>query len=107
MEGLMLKGKTAYATAVRDPDGNVQIESKRITSPEKRGWLSRFPIVRGVVNFVESLVLGFKVLMRSADVATDEEETPSKAEKWLEEKHKVSMSSVVELFSVVIAELLF
>ena len=103
MEGLMLKGKTAYATAVRDPDGKVQIESKRITSPEKRGWLSRFPIVRGVVNFVESLVLGFKVLMRSADVATDEEETPSKAEKWLEEKHKVSMSSVVEFFSVVIA----
>ena len=103
MEGLMLKGKTAYATAVRDPEGNVQIESKRIISPEKRGWLSRFPIVRGVVNFVESLVLGFKVLMRSADVATDEEETPSKAEKWLEEKHKVSMSSVVEFFSVVIA----
>ena len=103
MEGLMLKGKTAYATAVRDPDGNVQIESKRITPPEKRSKLSRCPIIRGVINFVESLTLGFKVLMRSADVAAEEEETPSKAEKWLEEKHKVSMSSVVEFFSVLLA----
>ena len=103
MEGLMLKGKTAYATAVRDPDGNVQIESKRITPPEKRSKLSRFPIIRGVINFVESLVLGFKVLMRSADVAAEEEETPSKVEKWLAEKHKVSITSVIEFFSVVLA----
>ncbi len=103
MEGLMLKGKTAYATAVRDPDGNVQIESKRITPPEKKSVFSRLPIVRGVVNFVESLVLGFKVLMRSADVAVEEDETPSKVEKWLEEKHKVSMSSVIEFFSVLLA----
>ena len=103
MEGLMLKGKTAYATAVRDPDGNLQIESKRITPPEKRSKLSRFPIIRGVINFVESLVLGFKVLMRSADVAAEEEETPSKVEKWLEEKHKVSMSSVLEVLSVTLS----
>lgn len=103
MEGLMLKGKTAYATAVRDPDGNMQIESKRITPPEKRSKLSRFPIIRGVINFVESLVLGFKVLMRSADVAAEEEETPSKVEKWLEEKHKVSMSSVLEVLSVTLS----
>jgi release factor-specific protein-(glutamine-N5) methyltransferase len=103
MEGLMLKGRTAYATAVRDPDGNVQIESKRITPPEKRSQLSRFPLIRGVVNFVESLTLGFKVLMRSADVAAEEEETTSKAEKWLEEKHKVSMNSVVDFFSIALA----
>lgn len=103
MEGLMLKGRTAYATAVRDPDGKVQIESKRITPPEKRSRFSRFPLIRGVVNFVESLTLGFKVLMRSADVAVEEEETASKAEKWLEEKHKVSMSSVVDFVSIALA----
>ena len=103
MEGLMLKGRTAYATAVRDPDGKVQIESKRITPPEKRSKFSRFPIIRGVVNFVESLTLGFKVLMRSADVAIEEEETASKAEKWLEEKHKVSMSSVLDFVSIALA----
>lgn len=103
MEGLMLKGKTAYATAVRDPEGNVQIESKRITPPEKRSKFSRLPIVRGVVNFAQSLALGFKVLMRSADVAVEEEEKPSKAEKWLAEKHKVTMSSVMDFVSVAIA----
>ena len=103
MEGLMLKGRTAYATAVRDPEGNVQIESKRITPPEKRSKFSRLPIVRGVVNFAQSLALGFKVLMRSADVAVEEEEKPSKAEKWLAEKHKVTMSSVMDFVSVAIA----
>ncbi len=105
MEGVMLKGKTAYATAVRDPDGNIQIESKRITPPEKQKRFFRFPIVRGVVNFVQALVLGNKVLMRSADVAIEEDEQPSKAEKWLEEK-KVDTNGVMNLFTTLIAVVL-
>ncbi|MBO5334862.1 MAG: peptide chain release factor N(5)-glutamine methyltransferase [Clostridia bacterium] len=105
MEGVMLKGKTAYATAVRDPDGNIQIESKRITPPEKQSRFLRFPIVRGVVNFIQALVLGNKVLMRSADVAIEEDEQPSKAEKWLEEK-KVDTNGVMNFFTTLIAILL-
>ena len=105
MEGVMLKGKTAYATAVRDPDGNIQIESKRITPPEKQCAFLRFPIVRGVVNFIQALVLGNKVLMRSADVALEEDDQPSKAEKWLEEK-KVDTNGVINFFTTLIAILL-
>ncbi len=105
MEGVMLKGKTAYATAVRDPDGNIQIESKRITPPEKQCAFLRFPIVRGVVNFIQALVLGNKVLMRSADVAIEEDDQPSKAEKWLEEK-KVDTNGVINFFTTLIAILL-
>ena len=106
MEGVMLKGKTAYATAVRDPEGNIQIESKRVTPPEKQSKFVRAPFVRGVVNFVQSLILGNKVLMRSADVAVEEDEQQSKAEKWLEEKHKVDSSGVMNSITTVISVLL-
>ena len=106
MEGVMLKGKTAYATAVRDPEGNIQIESKRVTPPEKQSKFVRAPFVRGVVNFVQSLILGNKVLMRSADVAVEEDEQQSKAEKWLEEKHKGDSSGVMNGITTVISVLL-
>ena len=80
MEGVMMRGRRAMATAVRDPDGNVQIEAVRIRPPEERSRFSRLPFVRGVVSFVESLVIGNRVLMRSAEVAEGDPEQPSKAE---------------------------
>ena len=94
MEGVMMRGRRAMATAVRDPDGNVQIEAVRIRPPEERSRFSRLPFVRGVVSFVESLVIGNRVLMRSAEVAEGDPEQPSKAEKWLAEKHKVNVNSI-------------
>ena len=87
MEGVMLRGKTAYATAVRDPQGKIQLETERVRPASQTPRFFRFPIVRGVVNFISSLTLGNKVLMRSADVAIEEEETPSKAEKWFSDKN--------------------
>ena len=69
MEGVMMRGKLAMATAVRDPEGTIQIESERLTSPEKKNKFLRLPFVRGVVNFISSLVDGNRILMRSADVA--------------------------------------
>ncbi len=111
MEGIMMRGKRAMATAVRDPEGKIQVESERLTPPEKRSKASRIPFVRGVINFVTSIVDGNRVLMRSADVAYPEEETQTKAEKWLEEKHKISLSGIFNgvavLLGVVLALLLF
>ena len=94
MEGVMMRGKCAMATAVRDGEGNVQVESERLTPPEKRSRFSRLPFVRGVVNFVNSLVVGNRVLMRSAEVAEGDDEQPSKAEKWLAEKHKINLNAL-------------
>ena len=91
MEGIMMRGKTAMATAVRDPDGEIQIESEYLPSNETQNKFFRLPLVRGVVNFIHSLVDGNKVLMRSADVAlSEEEEEETKAEKWLREEKKVN-----------------
>ncbi len=106
MEGVMMRGKASMATAVRDPEGVIQIESERLKPPEKRCKLARLPFVRGVVNFIASLIDGNRVLLRSADVAYPEDNEVSKAEKWLEEKHKISLSSVFNFLSTLIGIIL-
>ena len=68
MEGVMMRGKCSMATAVRDPQGDVQIESERLTPPEKQNKFLRLPFVRGVVNFLSSLTDGNRILLRSAEV---------------------------------------
>ena len=100
MEGIMMRGKRAMATAVRDPEGEIQIESERLTPPEKRSKFTRLPFVRGVFSFISSLVDGNRILMRSADVAMEETENPTKAEKWLEEKHHVDLSGLFNTIAV-------
>ena len=111
MEGVMMRGKCAMATAVRDGEGKVQVESERLTPPEKRSRFSRLPFVRGVVNFVNSLVVGNRVLMRSAEVAEGDDEQPSKAEKWLAEKHKINLNALLNgaatILGIVLAVLIF
>ena len=106
MEGIMMRGKLSMATAVRDPQGNIQIESERLTPPEKRNKFLKLPFVRGVVNFVTSLIDGNRVLMRSADVAFPDDEEPTKAEKILNEKHKIDLGGIISVGSTVLGVLL-
>ena len=73
IEGVMMRGKTAMATAVRDEAGNITVESSRLTPPEKQNKFLKLPLIRGVVNLVTSLIGGTKVLMRSATVFGDDE----------------------------------
>lgn len=101
LEGVMMRGKTGIATAVRDSDGTIRIEAERITPPEKQNKFLKLPIIRGVVNFFSSLVVGTKILMRSAEVyGGDDEEEPSKFEKWLAKTFKIDVMDVVLFFGV-------
>ena len=79
MEGIMMRGRRSMATALRDPQGDIQIESERLTPPEKRSKLLKLPFIRGIGNFWTSLVDGNRILMRSAEVLeedpTDETDT--------------------------------
>ncbi len=102
MEGVMMRGNSAMATAVRDPEGQIQIESERLTPLEQKNKAYRIPFIRGVLNFVHSLIDGNRILMRSADVAVGDEEQPSKAEQWLKEKHKISMGDIMNWIAVVL-----
>ncbi|MBE5750471.1 MAG: peptide chain release factor N(5)-glutamine methyltransferase [Clostridiales bacterium] len=100
LEGVMMRGKSSMATAVRDADGIIRIEKKRIKPQKERNLFFRLPLVRGVVSFISSLVGGSSVLMRSAEVYGEEE--PSKAEKWLAEKLKINVMGVVTTLSLIL-----
>ncbi|MBQ8406742.1 MAG: peptide chain release factor N(5)-glutamine methyltransferase [Clostridia bacterium] len=102
MEGVMMRGKRSMVTAVRDPEGKIQVESERLTPPEKQKKITKIPFLRGVVNFVQSLIVGNRVLMRSADVATVEDDQPTKVEKWLAEKHKVDVNGIFNFIAMFI-----
>ena len=105
LEGVMMRGKTAYATAVRDPEGNIQVESRRLNTSKHMRRVAKIPLVRGIVNLVSSLVSGSRILMRSAEVYGDEGE-PGKFEKWCEKKLHINLMSAVTVFATVLGVLL-
>ena len=84
IEGVMMRGSTSMATAVRDERGEIQIEAIRLKSPDKKFGFLKLPIIRGVVAFFTSLVGGTKCLMRSASVYGEEES--SEFDNWLSKK---------------------
>ncbi len=100
LEGVMMRGKSSMATAVRDEDGIIRLETQRITPQKNRNLFFRLPIIRGVVSFVSSLVTGTKVLMRSAEVYGESE--PTKFEKFLADKLKINIMSVVLTLSLLL-----
>lgn len=102
MEGVMMMGKTSYCTAVRDPDGNIQVEKKRIKRTKSGLRASKIPFVRGVVNLFGSLFRGIKALMRSSEVYGSSDEEPGRVEKWFAEKFKTDLMSVVSFIGVIV-----
>ncbi|MCD8372420.1 MAG: peptide chain release factor N(5)-glutamine methyltransferase [Clostridia bacterium] len=99
LEGVMMMGSTCMATAVRDPEGEIQVEARRINRSPKTAKACKIPFVRGIVNMFGSLVRGTGALMRSAEVYGDEEEAGN-LEKVLAEKFKINLMSVVSVVSV-------
>lgn len=73
MEGVMMRTPKAYATAVRNPEGEIITERKEFTSLGKKKKFYSWPIVRGVVSMVESMKIGMETLNFSADIAFPEE----------------------------------
>ena len=102
----MMQGKTCMATAVRDPDGQIQIESRRLNKGVHMQRASKIPLVRGVVSLFSSLVRGGKTLMRSADVYGDDDEEAGTVENFVATKFKVSLSSVISWIAVIIGVVL-
>ena len=108
IEGVMMMGKKIYAMAVRVPDGSITIEKKPREVLLSKYALFKKPIFRGVASFIESMVVGVKIIMRSATLAgfEDELEEPSKFEKWLEDKFGDKLSDILVYFSVCCSVLL-
>ena len=75
MEGIMMKSPLRSVLAVRTPDGEIVTEEMQSKSIREKVKLFRIPVIRGCVAFVESMIVGYKALMRSAELAGLEEET--------------------------------
>lgn len=110
LEGIMMKNGNQYAVAVRKPDKEIAVEVQEYKNAIPWKSVLKIPFVRGIFNFVDSLVLGMKTLMFSASFFEDEEEekkemTQEAAEK-KEKKDKLLMNFTV-ILSMVIAVAVF
>ena len=72
LEGVMMRGPSNWAVAVRKPDGDIAQVHQPIHSPMARHWAFRIPVVRGVIALGESLAIGFRALAISANYAAQE-----------------------------------
>jgi uncharacterized protein YqhQ len=74
LEGVMMRGLSSWAVAVRKPDGEIEVSSEPLVSWAKRHRVLRWPVIRGVVALVESLRIGFRALAISANAQIEPEE---------------------------------
>jgi len=107
MEGVMMRGKRIYAMAVRNPEGGITIEKNNCLGFGKKNKLFKLPIFRGMVAFLDSLIVGTKILMRSAELAgegiMEEEGEPSKFDTFLQEKLGDKLNDVIIYSSVILS----
>lgn len=96
IEGVMMRGPGLTATAVRDPNGRIQVNAKPVTSIADRYPILKKPLLRGSVSLIESLVIGMRSLSYSAKMAGEEEEQLSDKE----------MAGTI-FFAIVMASVLF
>lgn len=105
LEGVMMKSKDLVALSVRATDGEIKTEVETFNSVRTKNKILDLPVVRGIVNFVETMILSFKTLSRSADMlGLEEEET--KFEKWLKEKFGKSVANIAAAIGVVLGVVL-
>lgn len=85
IEGIMMRGPDKDAVVVRTAEGmKIEVKDRKLSPP---GSFKRWPFFRGIFTFFDSQITGVKALMRSADLAPEEDqEEPSKFDKWLEKK---------------------
>lgn len=110
LEGIMMKNGSKYAVAVRKPDGQIEVKKEEYRGIIKWKTLTKIPFVRGMFNFIESMVLGMKTLTYSASFYEDEEEegkvlTEEEIKK--REKQDDLIMTITMIVSVVLAMGLF
>ena len=109
IEGIMMRGPEKICVAVRKPDGTIDLMMDQV---KHHPW-SKIPFLRGGLNMVENLVLGYRYLMHSADVSLEdeEEEEPSKLERWLQDHlgaaFEKALMGAASVLGVVLALVLF
>ena len=119
IEGVMMRYKSSVAVSVRKSDGSIRVGCMKYAGAASRHPFLRKPLIRGVVSFVDSLAMGIKTLMYSANIfeeeAEEKDKTPEKKSQVVSESMKNKEKSKGEaavmtgtvLFSLVISVALF
>lgn len=116
IEGVMMNGPKGAAISVRHTDGHIITEMSEVKHAKDKVKFLGFPFVRGIVNFIESMIIGYKSLMRSAELsgqldAEENTENMSKLDKWLNDrmgpKMVTAITAVLSVIVVAVCMLLF
>ena len=92
IEGVMMRVPGSYATAVRDPNGEIHIQKEDFTSITESSSFWSKPIFRGMASLYESMKMGMKTLNYSADIAMPEEEPQSKFAEFVSTVFAISLA---------------
>lgn len=116
IEGIMMTGPKGTAMSVRLPDGTIDTEQKEFKHIRDKVKFLGLPIIRGVVNFIEQMIFGYKCLMESAEKSgfediEEDEENMSKLDKWLSDhmgpKMMNVLTTIASFLGIILAMFLF
>ena len=103
IEGIVMRGKHVAAMGIRLPNGEIEVTEKQLTPLRDKHKIAGVPVIRGVVNFIESIVFGYNCLMESAEKSGIEDtESESKLDKWLTENFSDKVMPVIGVISAVL-----
>ena len=111
LEGVMMKNKEKYAVAVRKPDGEIEVEVETYQGLAHGSKIKELPFIRGIFNFLDSLLLGTRALNYSASFYEEEDNKETKFDKAMDKMSggngEKLLSGIVTVISVVLAVGLF
>lgn len=108
MEGVMMNGPKGAAISVRHTDGHIITEMSEVKHAKDKVKILGFPFIRGIVNFIESMMVGYKSLMRSVELSgmleeEEDKEKMSKLDRWLSDHLGPKVFNVLTVIASVIA----
>ena len=111
IEGVMMRGKSVYCMAVRNVNTKeISIEKDKVKSLGNKSKILKMPFIRGIASFIDSLVLGMRIIMKSATLSgidqEEESEKKGKLDIWLENKFGEKLIDYIIYFSVFISIIL-
>lgn len=110
IEGVMMRGKSTYCMAVRNVNTKeIAIEKENVKSLANKYKILKIPFIRGIVSFIDSLVLGMKIIMKSATLSGLDDDTNEKKTKfdiYLENKFGEKLTDYIIYFSVFVSVVL-
>ena len=102
LEGIMMKAGDRTVTTCRKPDGSIYVNDAKFSSVRQKNKFLNLPIIRGVVNFIEMMILSVNTMTASAEALGIEEEEESKFEKWLKKHFGARLVDFIMLIGVIL-----